>query len=55
VVAPHEGVAVDAVTATWERVTPEGIAVVAVRSPGAVHTCEVDAALRVRAVEHPGH
>jgi hypothetical protein len=55
VVAPHEGVTVKAVTATWERVTPEGIAVVAVQSPGAVHTCEVDAALRVRAVEHPGH
>jgi hypothetical protein len=43
------------VTANWDRVTPDGIAVVAVRSPGAVHTCEVDAALRVWAVEHPGH
>jgi hypothetical protein len=55
VVAPHEGVPVSAVAATWDGVTPEGLAVVTARSPEAVHTCEVDPALGVRRVLHPGH
>jgi alkylhydroperoxidase family enzyme len=55
VVAPHEGVPVSAVTATWDGATPEGLSVVSVRSPESVHSCEVDDALRVRRVLHPGH
>jgi hypothetical protein len=55
VVAEHDGMAVEQVTATWDRATPEGTAIVTVQGPGSLHTCEVDGALRVREVLHPGH
>jgi hypothetical protein len=55
VVAEHDRMAVEDVTATWQRATEEGTAIVAVSGPGSFHTCEVDAGLRVREVLHPGH
>ena len=53
VVAAHEGVGPDQVQVSWERATPEGTDVFAVRSPESLHTCEVDARSRVLEILHP--
>jgi hypothetical protein len=58
-VAAHVGKATDAVAASWAATTEAGTAIVTVSDAQAggaerVHTCEVDAAGRVRAIEHPG-
>ena len=54
VVAEHDGMGVDEVTAAWQRDTPDGTAVVSVSAPGSLHTCEIDAGLRVFEIQHPG-
>lgn len=53
VVAEHVGMPVEAVTPAWDHATAAGTAVVRVDVPGRPHTCEVDGALRVLALEHP--
>ena len=52
-VAEHEGVRAGDVTAAWDHATPEGTAIVTVRAPESVHTCEVDSQLRVRGNSAP--
>jgi hypothetical protein len=58
-VAAHVGKPTDAVAASWSGATEAGTAMVTVSDAEAggaerVHTCEVDAAGRVRAIRHPG-
>ena len=58
-VADHVGKAEEAVTATWNHVTPAGTTVFTVTDAGEsggdrLHTCEVDDAGRVLAILHPG-
>jgi hypothetical protein len=58
-VAAHVGKPTDAVAASWTGATEAGTATVTVSDAEAggaerVHTCEVDAAGQVRAIEHPG-
>ncbi len=52
-VADHIGAPVDAVTASWDHATPDGGAVVDVRSADSLHTCEIGADLTVRRLIHP--
>lgn len=53
VVAEHVGLATGAVVATWQAAGVDGVDVVVVRHGGTFHTCEVDRAPRVRALQHP--
>lgn len=58
-VAAHVGKPVEAVTAAWTGASADGTGIVTVTdATGAggerVHTCEVDAGGRVRAILHPG-
>lgn len=52
-VAEHIGGPVASVTATWEEPAPDGGAVIAVRAPDSLHTCEIGADLHVRKLLHP--
>jgi hypothetical protein len=53
IVGPHVGMQPDAVPVAWDHATPEGTAIVRIGPPGRVHTCEVNADLRVLEVLHP--
>ena len=58
-VAAHVGKGTDAVAASWTGVTEAGMGMVTVSDAQGtgverVHTCEVDGAGRVLAIEHPG-
>ena len=54
VVAEHVGLPVAEMAPEWQAAGADGADLVVVRHPGTRHTCEVDAELRVRALQHPG-
>ena len=53
IVGAHVGMSADTVPVEWDGATADGTAIVTVGPAGRVHTCEVDAGLRVLEVLHP--